>query len=269
MAPPSFQQPTPHTNENDMQLPRFDGGAWKQTHQGCWERPCSGGETGVSYNQNVRDGHTELTIEVPFNVDFSTPELITRLRNAWLVSHSKWPDIAVQLSTGTELPQMMKYETLRSNADAEAWLQETFHVVTDKPAREIVNMTYNRRLPTKGKRNMLYLVTGPNADPENPTRHSLVWNFSHAIADVYSIVQFLNHIFKTVTQVAGDHDMSLSQIDYSGVLGRLPVSPVTPYQEQYKPNKKQIQQAIDDAARQGDLYAAKVCPLQQTTTIMF
>lgn len=229
----------------------------------------SGGETGVSYNQNVRDGHTELTVEVPFSVDLSTAELATRVRNAWLLSHSKYPEIAVQLSTGTELPQMMKYEVLKTDADVEAWLQETFHIVTDQNAREVVNMTYSRRLPTKGKRNMLYLVAGPNADPANPTRHTLVLNLSHAIADAYSVVQFFNHFFKTVTQVAGDRDLSVSQVDYSGVLGRLPVSPMTPYQEQYKPNKKQIQQAIDEAARQGDLYASKVFSIPSQTHINF
>jgi hypothetical protein len=257
MAPPAVQQQSPHSNGTEV--PRIDGGTWEQTRQGCWTRPCSGGETGVSYNQNVRDGHTELTVETHFTFDLSTQELATRVRNAWLLSHSEYPEIAIQMSTGTELPQMMKYEVLQSDAEAQAWLQETFRVVTDKTAQDIIRMTYSRRLPTKGKRNMMYLVTGPNADPENPTRHSLVWNLSHVVADAYSAVQFYNHFLKTVTQVAGDRELSVSEVDYSGVLGRLPVSPMTPYQEQYKPNKKQIQQAIDDAAAQGDLYAAKVC----------
>ncbi|CAG8359521.1 unnamed protein product [Penicillium salamii] len=253
---PTVQQPT--TYIPDAEIPRIDGGTWKRTQQGTWTRPCSGGETGVSYNQNVRDGHTELTIQVPFNINLSTRELVQRFRNAWLVSHSRTPEIAVQLSTGTELPQMMKYEVLHSDAEAAAWMQETFHVVTDQNAADVVNMTYNRRMPTKGKRNMMYLVTGPHADPQNPTQHTLVWNLSHAVADVYSIVQFLNHFFKTVTQVAGDRDYSVSQIDYSGVVGRLPISPLTPYQEQYKPNQEQIQQAIADAARQGDMYNSKM-----------
>ncbi|KAJ5342482.1 hypothetical protein N7541_011606 [Penicillium brevicompactum] len=253
---PSVQQPTTYTP--DTEIPRIDGGTWKRAQPGTWTRPCSGGETGVSYNQNVRDGHTELSIQVPFSIDLSTEELIQRFRNAWLLSHSRFPEIAVQLSTGTELPQMMKYEVLKSNTEAAAWMNETFHVVADQTATEVVNMTYSRRMPTKGKRNMMYLVTGPNADPQNPTQHTLVWNVSHAVADVFSIVQFINHFFRTVTQVAGDWEYSVSQIDYSGVMERLPISPLTPYQQQYKPNKEQIQNAIADAARQGELYSSKM-----------
>lgn len=255
--PPLVEQYTPHSETHE--IPRLDGGTWKQIHQGCWTRACSAGETAVSYNQNVRDGHTELSMHVPFDINLSTQELVQRFRNAWLVSHSRFPEIAVQLSTGTELPQMMKYEVLRSDAEAAEWLKETLHVVTDQTAADVCSMTYNRRMPTKGKRNMMYLITGPKADPENPTRHSMVWNFSHAVADVFSIIRFINHFLHTVTHVAGDRDYSVTQIDYSGVLVRLPVSPLTPYQEQYKPNKEQIQRALDDAVRQGELYTNKVC----------
>lgn len=173
-----------------------------------------------------------------------------------------YPEIAIQLSTGTELPQMMKYEKLQSDADATEWLQETLHVITDRSARDVVNMTYSRRLPTKGKRNMLYLVIAPVADRENPAHHSLVWNLSHALSDAYSIVQFLNYFFKTATEVFGDRDMTINQIDYSGLFGRLPVSPVTPYETQYKPTREQRQQALDDAVYQAELYGSKVCTLR-------
>lgn len=169
-----------------------------------------------------------------------------------------YPEIAIQLSTGRELPQTMKFEKLQSDADAAEWLRETFHVVTNESARDVATMTYSRRLPTKGKRNMLYLVTAPAADPENPTRHSLVWNLSHVMADVYSVIRFLNSFFETVTQVAGDDDLTVRHIDYSGISSRLPVSPVSPYQEQYKPTREQRQQAVDDAVNQAELYASKV-----------
>ena len=249
------------TNIAYAKAPSANGGIWRQVGNGQWMRECAGGETGVSYNQNVRDGHTELTVEVPFSTSLATPELIQRVRNAWLVSNSKYPEIAIQLSTGTELPQMMKYEKLQSDAEAIEWLQETLHIVTDQTAREVVNMTYGRRLPTKGKRNMLYLVTAPAADRMNPTRHSIVWNLGHVLADAYSIVQFVNHFLETTTQVAGDYDLTLRDVDYSGVAGRLPVTPVDPYHKQYKPTGEQIQEALSDAVRQAELYASNVCKL--------
>ncbi|KAH8690243.1 hypothetical protein BGW36DRAFT_306900 [Talaromyces proteolyticus] len=242
------------TNTNGNQIPH---GTWRQLNAGCWTRECVGGEQAVSYNQNVRDGHTELTIEVLFSTSLSTWELIRRVRNAWLVSHSMHPEIAIQLSTGTELPQMMQFEQLQSDADAAEWLKETLRIVTDQSTREVTTTTYSRRLPTKGKRNMLYLVTAPAADCENPTRHSLVWNVSHIFADAFSIVQFVNHFLQTVTQVDDDY-LTVDHLDYAGVLGRLPVTPVTVYEEKYKPTKEQRQQALDEAIRQGELYASKM-----------
>ncbi|KAL4872504.1 hypothetical protein BDV12DRAFT_193223 [Aspergillus spectabilis] len=231
--------------------------SWRKAN-GYWTRECAGGEQAVSYNQNIRDGHTELTVELPFSINISTTELIQRVRNAWLVSHSMYPEIAIQISTDTELPQMMKYEALETEADAASWLQETFHLVTDQTACDVASMTYSRRLPTKGKRNMLYLVTAPAANPENPTSHCLVRNMSHVLADAYSIVQFFNFFFSTVTKVPGDCDFTFSDLDYSNVLGRLPVTPVTPYQEQYKPTNQQKQQAINNALSQAELYASKM-----------
>ncbi|OQD75535.1 hypothetical protein PENDEC_c007G02346 [Penicillium decumbens] len=254
----SSAQPQPFFNIDSPEAHRGYGGTWQRVGDGHWMRECAGGEQAISYNQNVRDGHTELTIEVPFTTSLSTPELIQRVRNTWLVSHSMHPEIAIQLSTGTELPQMMRFEELHSDSDAIQWLQETLHVITKQSARDVVNMTYSRRLPTKGKRNMLYLVTAPVADPENPARHCLVWNLSHALSDAYSIVQFFNHFFKTLTLVPGDCDMTVDQLDYSGILGRLPVSPVTPYEKQYKPTREQRQKALDDAVHQAELYGSKM-----------
>ncbi|KAL4887696.1 hypothetical protein BJY04DRAFT_212724 [Aspergillus karnatakaensis] len=255
MAPLAQQIPPPVTTVDTVHSPVNP--SWRKAN-GYWTRECAGGEQAISYNQNMRDGHTELTVEVPFSANISTPELIQRVRNAWLVSHSMYPEIAVQLSTRTELPQMMKYEPLRTEADAASWLQETLHLVTDKPARDVASMTYSRRLPTRGKRNMLYLVTAPAADPKNPTHHCLVRNMSHVLADAYSIVQFYNFFFQTLTHVPGDRNLTVHDLDYSTVLGRLPVTPVTPYEDQYRPTAQHKQDAITTALGQTELYTSKM-----------
>jgi hypothetical protein len=244
---------------HDEQPPSINGGDWRSI-QGGWIRECIGGEHAISYNQNVRDGHTELTGEVPFSASVSTAEVIQRVRNTWLTCHASHPEIAIQLSTGRELPQMMKYEKLQSDADAAEWLQDTFEVVTNRSARDVVNLTYSRRLPTKGKRSVLYLVTAGAADPANPTRHYLVWNMSHVMADAYSAVLVLNHIFSTITRVPGDRDLTINDLDYRGILGRLPANPVTPYQKKYKPTKNDIQESLNDAIAQSNLYASNVWP---------
>ncbi|KAL6233919.1 hypothetical protein BDW75DRAFT_231550 [Aspergillus navahoensis] len=232
-------------------------GIWRKIENG-WTRECAAGESGTSYNQNVRDGHTELTIELPFTTNLSTPELIQRVRNAWMLCHSTRPEIAIQISTGTELPQRLVFEPLRTPAEAASWLNETFRVVADRNARDVARMTYSRRLPTKGKRNMLYLVTAGAADAEHPERHCLVWNFSHVMADIYSVVQFFNHFFRTITEVTGDRDLDVRELDYSDLEIRLPVTPVTPYEERYRPTAEQKARAIRGAVAQAELYAEKM-----------
>ncbi|KAL4977139.1 hypothetical protein BDW66DRAFT_159170 [Aspergillus desertorum] len=206
-----------------------------RTRLSCgWARECAATESGVSFNQNIRDGHTELTVELPFTTNLSRAELIQRVRNAWLRCHSTHPEIAIQISTGTELPQRLVFEPLRSPAEAAAWLNETFRVVSDRNARDVARMTYSRRLPTKGKRDML-----------------------HVLADIYSVVQFFNHFFRTVTEVAGDRDLEVRELDYSRLESRLPVTPVTPYEERYRPTREQKGWAIRGALAQTELYAAR------------
>lgn len=253
MAPPA-QQPVSSPNEPQ---PYVHNG-WRQVVHGQWTRETTGGETGISYNQNVRDGHTELTTSLTFSTSLSTTELIQRVRNAWLVCHASHPEVAIQLSTGTEIPQIMTFDTLQSEADAEAWLQETLHVVTDQQAPDVARMTYSRRLPTKGKRSMLYLVTAGAAYPEYPNRHCFVWNFGHTMADAYSVVLFNNYLLRTLTQVPGDRNLAVSELDYSGLASRLPVTPITPYEQEHQPTREQREEAIAGAISQAELYSSKV-----------
>ncbi|KAL4943080.1 hypothetical protein BDV06DRAFT_235025 [Aspergillus oleicola] len=257
MAPPAQHQQQPPNVANNVKQP-YNHGGWHADSPGLWSRDCAAGETGVSYNQNVRDGHTELTLYVDFTTNLPTNELIQRVRNTWLLAHATHPEVAIQVSTGTELPQRMHFETLKSESDAADWLNETFHVITNQSASDVTRMTYSRRLPTKGKRTMLYLVTKSAAYPDQPDKHCLVWNISHTLADIYSVVQWFNYILRTITEIPGDRDLAVSELDYSSLIDRLPVTPMTPYEEQYKPTAEQKQKAIAGAVAQGELYAEKM-----------
>lgn len=238
--------------------PNVNGQSWRQTEPGTWTRACAGGEQGTSYTQNVRDGHTEITLEVAFTTTVSTTELIQRVRNAWLVAHSTRPEVAIQISTGTELPQMLKFETLKDEEDATRWLNDTLHVVSDQTAKDVARMTYSRPMPTKGTQSIMHLVTAPAADPKNPNRHSLVWNLSHVMCDIFSVVLFYNYLLQTITEVPGDRNLALAEIDYSRVHARLPVTPVDLYEKKYRPTNEERQKGLDDALRQGQLCNSKV-----------
>ncbi|ATY64294.1 hypothetical protein A9K55_004921 [Cordyceps militaris] len=228
---------------------------WRETSAGTWSRECLGEEQTASYMQNVRDGHTELTIEVPFTSSIaSASELITRARNAWLVCHSRFPQGAAEISTGTALPQLLTYRLLRSDDEAAAWLRDTFVVVTDRTAGEVARHTYSRRLATKGKRSMLFLVV----DASSSAEHALVWNVSHVVSDAFSIPIFMNEILDQMTKVPGDGLLSVADIDYAGVVQRLPIHPSVLYEAQYRPSAEQRAQAIAEILAQEDLYASHV-----------
>lgn len=234
------------------------GPQWREVLPGRWARQCIGSEQSASYNQNICDGHTELTIDMVFTTDLSTPELIQRVRNAWLSMHAVRPEVAIQISTGTDLPQLMWFDTLKTEADISSWLDDSFRVVTDQTATEIINMTYNRRLPTQNKRSMFYLVTAGNADTQHPDRHHFVWNVSHVVADAFSIVQFFNSIADATTKLSQMSILQASDLDYTAIQKRLPISPILPYEAQYNPTEEQRQKAIQDAISQASLYAEKV-----------
>ncbi|KAM0738574.1 hypothetical protein ACQRIT_006311 [Beauveria bassiana] len=228
---------------------------WREISVGTWSRVCLGEEQTASYMQNIRDGHTELTIEVPFTCNIpSVPELIQRARNAWLVCHSRFPQGAIEISTGTELPQTLTYPVLRSDHDAAVWMQDTFVVVADQSSGEVAKHTYSRRLTTKGKRSMLYLVIDPSATG----LHALVWNVSHVVSDAFSIPIFMNEILDQMTKVPGDVLLSVKDVDFRGVADRLPIHPAVLYEARYRPNAEQREQAMDEILAQENLYKSHI-----------
>ncbi|OAA73990.1 hypothetical protein ISF_00891 [Cordyceps fumosorosea ARSEF 2679] len=230
---------------------------WRQTSPGTWSRACLGEEQTASYTQNVRDGHTELTIAVPFSCRGvpSAAALTLRARNAWLACHARFPQAAAEMSTGTRLPQRLTYAALRSDEEAAAWLRETLVVVDDgRSAEEVARYTYGRRLPTRGKRSMLYLVVGAEARGE----HALVWNVSHVVSDAFSIPVFMNEMLGQMTKVPGDVLLSVRDIDYEGVAERLPIHPAVLYEDRYRPTAEQREQAVAEILAQEDLYSSRI-----------
>jgi len=230
------------------------GSPWLEIGNGVWSRDCIGEEQTASYCQNIRDGHTELTIEVPFSSNIgSRDELIQRVQNAWIVCHSRLPECATEISTGTELPQSLKYATLKSDLDCADWLRETFRVVAGQSVEDVARLTYSRRLPTKGKRSMLYLVIDPTAPTAR--RHALIYNVSHVVSDAFSIPAFFNIMFRHMTQVPGDSQLPVSSIDYNGVVERLPIHPSHLYDAKFKPTLQEKEQAISAVLSQEALHA--------------
>lgn len=232
---------------------------WNKIADGVWSRECIGEEQAASYCQNIRDGHTELTVETQFTSNIgSEEELIQRVKNAWLACHSRMPECATEISTGTEIPQIATYRTLQSDQDAAEWLQDTFRVVKGKSTEEVARFTYSRRLTTKGKRGMMFLVIDPNAIPNR--RYTLIYNVSHAVSDSFSIPKLFNEMFRQMTLVSGNSPLPASEIDYTGVVDRLAVHPSHLYEANFQPTEEERKQAIADVLAQEELVRSHVSP---------
>lgn len=231
-------------------------GEWHQIEEGIYQRPCVGQEHSASFNQNVADGHTELSLAITFDTNIEESKIVERARNAWIASRFLHPEIATELSVDDSMPQLMTYRLMTSQDDINEWLQSTFvAVIPGSDWNEVIAMTYNRRLTTKGKQSMMYVVLSPA--PGVP--HCFIWNVSHAITDAYSIVSFLNDYMMEVLLAPDNSRAPARYLDTPQVsLQRLPASVIHQYNQQFQSSEAEKSQSIANARAQVSLYTEKV-----------
>lgn len=233
-----------------------DGMRWSEVEKDVYERPCTGQEHSASFNQNVADGHTELSLLTCFSTSIPADQLAECFRLAWIASRINHPEIAIELSTDRRTPQMMTYRILRSDDELERWLASTLVICSPTADREnILSMTYDRRLPTRGKQSMMYFVPSARDTPNDP--HCFIWNVSHAICDAFSIVSFINSFMhELVLAVPGKPARLSDQPEFA--LQRLPASLVHTYLEKFRPSIEDTEESIAIAREQAKLYSQKV-----------
>ncbi|SNX87153.1 probable Acyltransferase invovled in MEL production [Melanopsichium pennsylvanicum] len=240
---------------------------WSESSADFWTRTCLGHEASASFNENIANGHTELSIVVSFRVhhpasnrnkgtELELDELVARARQAWIQVRYLRPECAVEMDTHTDpsIPQNMTYRVLRDQDSLRSWVSETFVVTRlgEPGARtldEITSYTYNRPLPTKGKQSMLYLVLPRLGDDGDRSAH-LIWNVAHAVTDGGSIADFYNVLLQCLidaTPSAPYCSIYTPSAFELNVLPRLPRSVVCAYQQQYKPSSQQIESAKREA----------------------
>lgn len=245
---------------NAFNLP--NGGQWTQIKANVFQRPCIGQEHSASYHQNIADGHTELSEALTFSMNCSPDEVIQRAQKAWYRSRFLHPESAVELSTDFAIPQMMTYRLLLEDdkAEVEAWMQDTFVVVDDRNYQDVHYMTYNRRLPTRGKASMMYLVLDNRPDIQDEDKvHAIIWNVSHAVTDAFSIAAFLNsYCDELVDNSSIQGFLQSKKADIGSIVKHLPISPLVTYEERYNPKEAERKEALIQAKNQVELYTTKL-----------
>ncbi|CAO1637603.1 unnamed protein product [Parajaminaea phylloscopi] len=256
--------------------------AWTKDarHDNVYTRPCFGQESSASFNQNVADGHTELSLALPFGINVDPEDLVRRASYAWRTIRRMHPECAIELTTGLERPQMMRYSMVAPGGHEEQeWLSETFIPIQgtrDRTWKDVVEMTYNRKLPTRGKRAMMYLVLAPqdsSSSRERPSeeeeelrQHCLIYNVAHAVTDGFSFVVFLNAYMQLLADAGGAAPPdSSSTLPPQDVLFRLPDSVLPAYVRRYHPSVSDREESLRHALEQMQLYAAKM-PLSVALT---
>lgn len=251
---------------------------WHQSEPGVWKRTCLGFEASASFNENIADGHTELSLTTSFRVhqpsssriagsELELDELVARARHAWIQTRYLRPEVAVQMDRHTDpsVPQRLKYKVLRDEASLRQWVSETFVVLRlgepgAKSVDQVCAYTYNRPLPTEGKQSMLYLVLPRLGDEADGSAH-LIWNVSHAVTDGGSIVDFYNVLLQCMVDAtpSAPYDSIYMPSSFElNVLPRLPRSVVAAYRQQYNPKPEETHKAHQAAEANMRLIADKI-----------
>ncbi|SPO29779.1 probable Acyltransferase invovled in MEL production [Ustilago trichophora] len=249
------------------QAPQTDIYEWHLSEPDVWKRTCLGFEASASFNENIADGHTELSVVTSFRMhqprssriagsELELDQLVQRARQAWIQMRYLRPEVAVQMDTHIDptVPQTFKYQVLRDEQSLRRWVNETFVVVRlgepgVKSVDEICAYTYNRPLPTKGKQSMLYLVQPRLGDVTDQSAH-IIWNVSHAVTDGSSIVDFFNILLQCMVDAvpSAPYDSIYIPTPFElNVLPRLPRSVVSAYRQQFKPKPEETKKAHEAA----------------------
>ncbi|PWN18540.1 hypothetical protein BCV69DRAFT_285162 [Microstroma glucosiphilum] len=256
----------------------LEGPLWRESKPGSsiFTRLCHGQEASASFNQNVCDGHTELSMCLTFRYDGSGEDLVLRSKEAWRQIRRWHPESGIELSTGTEEEQTMTFVDFASRGtegaiEEDQWLKETWEVIEagNDPRIatwiDVATLTYRRKLPTAGKRSKMYLVLAPRqpSKPASPTDtvddldvqdHCFIWNVSHAVTDGFSFNNFFNTFLELV---AGDKATS-NAVNTVAIAERLPGTVLSAYVMKYQPKEADRRLSNEAAAEQTRLYQARM-----------
>lgn len=239
-------------------------GKWKEIEPMIFQRACIGQEHSASYNQNIADGHTELSIAIPFSINMNMESVQIACKKAWFKSRLQHPEVAIELSTDLRIPQMMTYKYLpdSNHSEVKEWMEETFRIIMDgRDYQDVLEMTYNKRLDTRGKRAIMWLVLDNTPDLKDSQRgHCLIFNVSHATVDFHSMMNFLDHYLEGVARGSDNDDAFFEeqQYDAAEIINCLPVNPINVYDRQYAPTQEQIDKAMIQAKEQLQLQKDKI-----------
>jgi hypothetical protein len=251
---------------------------WREKLPGShiFTRPCHGQEASASFNQNVCDGHTELSMCLTFRYDGDDEDLISRSMEAWRQVRRWHPESGIELSTGAEEEQTMTFVDYACRGAGGAieeaqWLKETWEVIRAgiDPCvatwKDVAQMTYRRKLPTAGKRSKMYLVVAPtqisgsasladSIDDLDSGAHCFIWNVSHAVTDGFSF----NVFFNTFLELVAGNKVTADLVNTVAVVQRLPGTVLSAYAKRYQPTEADWTLSNEAAAEQTRLYQARV-----------
>lgn len=257
---------------------QFDPYEWQQSSPGVWTRTCIGQEASATFNENIADGHTELSMWCQFRIhqpstssiagtQMELEELVARVRQAWIQTRYLRPELAVEMDRHADptIPQTFKYRVLQDRESLREWVEQTFVVKRlGEPGvdtlEQLLHYTWNRPLPTKGKQSMLYLVL-PRLEDQRDRCAQLIWNVSHAVTDGGSVAEFYNVLLQRIVDAAPSapyDEIYIPSAFELDVLPRLPRSVVSAYRQQYKPQTQDVVQANKVAETNMKLVSDKV-----------
>lgn len=198
----------------------------------------------------------QLSVTLSFDTNVSPQKLRQRYGLAVWMVRGFLPELGLWTtstsSDGTLDLDHATFTALHTVDEAHAWIQDTAIVIDDgTTTEELMNYNSNHRIEPPGKQFRVYLVLSPRQGSP-----SIVLNASHVLNGHRAHVQccaileaMMNTKVVSLLEAIPDPRLALESVfapeDVSKVLGKLPISLSTAYQERFKPTEGDLDAGME------------------------
>ncbi|GAC96557.1 hypothetical protein PHSY_004138 [Pseudozyma hubeiensis SY62] len=193
----------------------------------------------------------QLSVTLNFETNVSAQKLRQRFGLAVWAVRGFLPELGMWTTTtstdGSLDLDHVTFTALQTADEAQEWIQDTAIVVDDgTTTEELMNYNSNHRIEPPGKQFRVYLVLNPRRGSP-----SIVLNASHVLNGHRAHVQccaileaMMSDKLVSLLEATPDPRLALGALfapeDVSKVLGKLPISLDTAYQERFKPTETDL-----------------------------
>ncbi|KAJ1026684.1 hypothetical protein NDA13_004057 [Ustilago tritici] len=230
--------------------------AWREVSTNLAKRPLIGVEKLLNYAEYYQNGNFQLSIAMIFETNLLPETLRQRFGLALWIVRGFLPELGTW-TVGTKQDSSLDldhatFAAIQTVEDAQKWIDETALLVEDgTTVEQVIDRTSNQRIEPIGKQFRAYLVSNPReGTPAVIINASHVLNGHRMLFQGCAIVQALvDGRLAALSEANPDPRSALESIfapeDLSGLLGKLPISLNTAYEDKFKLGEAEIEAGLE------------------------